>query len=191
MSEALFGITGKDFVLLAADAHASQSIARLKDDVDKIFVVQNYGMAAVGPNGDVNNFVEYVAKNIRLYQLRNSLDLSVKAAVNFTRNELAGALRSGPFQTDMIIGGVDQDGPSLYFIDYLASAEKVNKAAHGYGAYFALSIMDRYWKKDMTLDEAKDIMRKCFQEMETRFLIHMSAWKLKVCTKDGVQEISL
>merc|ERR1719217_93210 len=191
MTEAVFGIQGKDFVLMAADAHAVQSIARLKDDVDKIFVVQNYAMACVGPNGDVNNFIEYVSKNIRLYQLRNSLNLSVKAAVNFTRNELAAALRKGPFQTDLIVAGVDEDGPSLYFMDYLASAEKVNKAAHGYGAYFALSIMDRHWKKDMTLDEAKEIMRMCIQEMQVRFLIHMSQFKVKVCTKDGVQEITL
>merc|ERR1719222_224339 len=173
MTEAVFGIQGKDFVLMAADAHAVQSIACLKDDVDKIFVVQNYAMACVGPNGDVTNFMEYISKNIRLYQLRNSLNLSVKATVNFTRNELAAALRKGPFQTDLIIAGVDEDGPSLYFMDYLASAEKVNKAAHGYGAYFALSIMDRYYKPDLTLEEGKDIMRKCIQEMKTRFVLHL------------------
>merc|ERR1719272_171600 len=115
--------------------------------------------ACVGPNADTVNFVEYISKNLRLAQLRTGLDMSVKAAVNFTRNELATSLRKGPFQVDLIVAGHDEDGPSLYFLDYLASSEKVTKAAHGYGAYFVLSVMDRYCKPDLSLEEAKDIMR--------------------------------
>merc|ERR1712048_442452 len=95
------------------------------------------------------------------------------------------------FEADRIIGGCDADGPHLYFLDYLASSEPVNKAAHGYGAYFALSIMDRYYKPDLTLAEAKDIMKKCIEEMQVRFLIHMGKFKIKVADKDGVREETL
>merc|ERR1719498_1434391 len=137
------------------------------------------------------NFVEFISKNIRLHTLRTGKVLSTRAAANFTRNELAHALRRGPYQVDLLIAGVDDDGPGLYFMDYLSSMEKVNKAAQGYGAYFALSIMDRYYKPDLTLEEGKDIIRKCIAEMQTRFLIHMSKFKVKVVTKDGIQEITL
>merc|ERR1719498_531964 len=105
------------------------------------------------------NFVEFISKNIRLHTLRTGKVLSTHAAANFTRNELAHALRRGPYQVDLLIAGVDDDGPALYFMDYMSSMEKVNKAAHGYGAYFALSIMDKYFKADLTLDEAKSIMK--------------------------------
>merc|ERR1712187_15704 len=138
MTEALFGICGKDFVIMAADCHSAFSICRLKDDTDKIHHVEKMMFAASGPSADTMNFVEFISKNLRLQALRTGLELSVKGAVNFTRNELAHALRSGPYQADLLIGGVDADGPHLYFMDYLASAEKVNKAAQGYGAYFAL-----------------------------------------------------
>lgn len=57
------------------------------------------------------------------------LKMSTKAAANFTRNELAQALRKGPYQVDLLVAGVDDDGAHLYFMDYLASSEKVNKAA--------------------------------------------------------------
>mmetsp|Transcript_56645 Transcript_56645/g.104867 ORF Transcript_56645/g.104867 Transcript_56645/m.104867 type:complete len:192 (+) Transcript_56645:84-659(+) len=191
MSEALFGIAGKDFVLMAADCHSAFSICRLKDDTDKIAVVENMLFGATGPSSDTVNFVEFIDKNIRLNTLRTGYQLTTKAAANFTRNELAHALRSGPYQVDLLIGGIDADGPGLYFMDYLASCEKVNKAAHGYGAYFALSIMDRYYKKDLTLEEAKDIIRKCIDEMQTRFVIHLGKFKCKVVTKDGVQDVDL
>merc|ERR1719487_440939 len=117
--------------------------------------------------------------------------LNTHAAANFTRNELAYALRKGPYQVDLLIAGVDDDGPGLYFMDYLSSMEKVNKAAHGYGAYFALSILDREWKPDLTLEEAKAILRKCVEEMKTRFLIHLADFNCKVVTKDGVEVIDL
>lgn len=46
------------------------------------------------------------------------------------------------------MGGYDKEnGPELYFMDYLASSVKVPFACHGYGGYLSLSIMDRYYKE--------------------------------------------
>jgi len=91
----------------------------------------------------------------------------------------------------MLVAGYDADGPHLYFMDYLSSMERVNRAAHGYGAYFALSIMDRYYKKDLTYEEGLDIIRKCIKEMQVRFLIHMEKFVIKVVDKDGVRQVPL
>jgi 20S proteasome subunit beta 4 len=52
-----------------------------------------------------------------------------------------------PRYVNMLIAGVDDDGPSLYFMDYLSSLIKVPYAVHGYGGMFTLSIMDRYYTK--------------------------------------------
>jgi 20S proteasome subunit beta 4 len=46
----------------------------------------------------------------------------------------------------LLAGYDDETGPELYFVDYLASMVKVPYAAHGYGGFFSLSIMDRYHK---------------------------------------------
>jgi 20S proteasome subunit beta 4 len=62
------------------------------------------------------------------------------------RNELAQALRSNPFQVSLLIGGFDEGkGPGLYYMDYMASMQKVDKAAHGYCSYFCL----RYVENEM------------------------------------------
>ena len=46
------------------------------------------------------------------------------------------------------MAGYDKEnGPELYFMDYLASSVKVPFACHGFGGYLSLSIMDRYHKK--------------------------------------------
>jgi 20S proteasome, alpha and beta subunits len=52
-----------------------------------------------------------------------------------------------PYFVNMLLAGYDDTtGPELYFVDYLASMVKVPYAAHGYGGFFSLSIMDRYHK---------------------------------------------
>ena len=48
---------------------------------------------------------------------------------------------------NLLMAGYDEEeGPELYYLDYLASMVKVPFAAHGYGSFFSLSVMDRYYK---------------------------------------------
>lgn len=51
-------------------------------------------MAISGESGDTTQFAEYIAKNIQLYKMRNTYELSPKEAANFTRSNLAETLRS-------------------------------------------------------------------------------------------------
>ncbi|CAL1147341.1 unnamed protein product [Cladocopium goreaui] len=190
-TEAMFGLTGKDFVILAADGQAAYSIIRLKNDADKIWKVGNMLFGCSGPSADTANFMEFIEKNVKLNELRTGIPMSTKAAASFTRNELAHALRKGPFQADLLVAGVDNEGPSLYFMDYLASSVKVNKAAHGYGAMFTLGLMDRYWKPDLTEEEAIDIIKKCIKELETRFIVDLPGYKCKIVSKTGIKEVQL
>jgi 20S proteasome subunit beta 4 len=66
----------------------------------------------------------------------------------------------------MLVAGYDEgEGPSLFFMDYLASCVKLPFAIHGYGSYFGLSICDKYYKKDMNEQEAMSLLNKIIQEV--------------------------
>jgi 20S proteasome subunit beta 4 len=118
----LAAVTGEDFVLMAADASAGFSIIIMKDSEDKIVEMDNNKLlAGNGEAGDRVQFTDFIQKNLSLHRFRNNRPLGTWAAANYLRNELATALRKGPYQTNMLLGGYDeQDGASLYFIDYLA-----------------------------------------------------------------------
>jgi 20S proteasome subunit beta 4 len=94
---------------------------------------------------------------------------------------------------NVLIAGTDANTaePSLYWIDHLSSMVKLNFAAHGYASYFCMSTMDRYWKEDMTLPEAKALMQKCFDELKVRFLANLPVFTVKVITKNGCETIQL
>jgi 20S proteasome subunit beta 4 len=168
--DSIVGFTGKDYTIIMADAGIARSIVRMKEDEDKIMTLdQSKMMGTSGPVGDRVQFGEYIQKNIALYAIRNkyavlnsrvaflilrcSYPLTTHGAAHFVRNELATALREGPYQVNLLIGGVDQSLPSLYYIDYLGSMHKMNYAVHGYASYFLLSVLDRLYTKDMTLEQ--------------------------------------
>jgi len=125
-----------------------------------------------------------------LYELRNDgIRLSTKAQANFCRSELAEALRRGPYQVNILLGGYDEssDAASLYFLDYLGTLQKIPYGAQGYASYFCLSTMDREYRSGLDETAALAIVEKCINEMRTRFLIAQDNFIIKIIDKKGVR----
>lgn len=76
-------------------------------------------------------------------------------------------------------------------MDYMANMHGVKIGAVGYGGHFVYSTLDRYYKKDMDLEEALDVLRKCIHELKTRFVMNTTTFKVKVADKDGVRTVEL
>ncbi|XP_048757802.1 proteasome subunit beta type-2-like [Ostrea edulis] len=190
--EFLIGIQGKDFVLMASDTSSARSILSMKQDTDKMHrMTDNLVMLVSGESGDTVQFAEFISKNIQLYKMRNGYDLSPTAAANFTRKNLADYLRSRtPYMVNLLMAGFDKnEGPSLYFMDYLASMNKCPFAAHGYGAFFSLAILDRYYTEDITRARALELLNMCIEEIKRRFIINLPAFRVRVVDKDGIHEL--
>lgn len=160
--ETSFAITGKGYVIVASDTTAARSIVKMKTDEDKIKALSPHLLMAYsgepGPSdpfflsltnidlGDTVQFAEYVERNIRLYQIRNTYALRPSAAASWVRRSLADSLRSrNPYSVNVLLGGYDTatHTPHLYWVDYLGTMTEVPFGAHGYGSYFALSLLDR------------------------------------------------
>lgn len=188
--EFLIGIQGDGFVMLASDRNGARSIVRMKDDVEKQFTLSSQlVMAIVGESGDTCNFAQYIEKNIQLYKMRNSYELTPGAAANFTRKQLADYLRSRtPYQVNLLLAGYDADDnlPALYHMDYLAAMVKLPFAAHGYGGFFSLSTLDRHWRPNMNRDEVTALMKKVIAQVQKRFIVDMPAFSFRWVDKDGV-----
>ena len=187
-------LSGKDLVLLATDTLSVRSIAIMKHDLHKIKHLNDYNVLAYSEEGgDTFLFAEYLQKNIQLYSIKNSMNLASKSTACFTRRLLADALRTrDAYRVNVLVGGFDMGEkiPKLW-IDHFAAMAEVPFAAHGYGAYFCLSLMDRLWNPELNLEEAKEILRKCIQELKTRILVNFSGFHLKLVDKNGIQTISL
>ncbi|KAF8809599.1 20S proteasome subunit [Phlegmacium glaucopus] len=193
--ETSFALTGKGYVIMAADTTAARSIVKMKVDEDKIKTLSSHLlMAYSGEPGDTVQFAEFVERNIRLYQIRNLYPLRPSAAASWIRRALAESLRSRkPYSVNLLLGGYDiaSHDPHLYWIDYLGTMTEVPFAAHGYGAYFALSLLDRYHDPSATLEQGLAAVKRCIDEVSKRLVVSPGKYKVKIVDKDGTREVEL
>ncbi|KAK1276623.1 Proteasome subunit beta type-2-A [Acorus gramineus] len=196
--ECVFGLVGDGFALVVADTSAVHSILVHKSNEDKIMILDSHKLlGASGESGDRVQFTEYIQKNVHLYKFRNGISLSTAAAANFTRGELATALRkaqrqvfvANPYSVNLLLAGYDKDiGPSLYYIDYIATLHKIDKGAFGYGSYFSLSMMDRHYHSGMSVEEAINLVDKIIMEIRSRLVVAPPNFVIKIVDKDGARE---
>ncbi|EME31735.1 20S core proteasome subunit beta 4 [Galdieria sulphuraria] len=190
--DSVIALVGKDFVLSAADTSNARSVIVMKDDVDKIMELDSHKTLAMGGEpGDFVQFTEYIQKNLHLYEFQTGLQLSTHAVANFIRGELARLIREAPVLANLLLGGFDEvSGPCLYYIDYLGTLEKLDYTAQGYASFFILGTLDRYYQKDITLEQGIELMKRCIQQLGKRFVINQRNFIMKVVDKDGVRQIN-
>ncbi|KAJ2615792.1 Proteasome subunit beta type-4 [Coemansia sp. RSA 1365] len=193
--DAQFAIVGKSFAISVTDKGVAHSIVKMKHNADKTCELTPHTLMSVtGVPGDTSNFSEYIQGNVRLYGIRNSQNLSPSETASFIRGELANSLRTRrPRQVNLLVMGYDKNTneSSLYWIDYLSAIAKVPFAAHGHCSYFVLSVMDREYKPDITLEQGFDIIKKCIAAVKMRFPINFTDYTIKVVDSDGVREVSM
>ena len=177
--------------MLAHDDTAARSVLVMKQNQEKIFKLEdNLAMVVCGDSGDTVYFGEFIQKNMVYYRIKNGYSLSPSAAANYTRHEMAKRLRQYPNLVNLIMGGVDPKTKktSLYFMDYLGTLADVSYTAHGYGSYFALSILDKYHHINMTVEETEDLLLKCILEIQKRLVINLPSFSYYIINEDGISE---
>ena len=66
--------------------------------------------------------------------------------------------------------------PQLYWLDEYGSNQKnMPYCVHGYASNFALSILDQNYKKNMAKDDVLALIKDCFHQLRTRYIINTAA----------------
>lgn len=93
----------------------------------------------------------------------------------------------------MLIVGYDnkKKEPSLNWIDYLGTNVELPYAAHGYAAFYTMSLLDHHYRPDFTEEQGLHLMRLCIEELQKRLPIDFKGVFVKVVDANGVREIEL
>ena len=88
--DSIFGICGKDFVIVVCDTSVNRSIFTLKHDDDKIVQLNKYKiMGTSGEQTDRVNFSNFIMRNLTLIELRTGHEPDVESTAQFIRSEMA------------------------------------------------------------------------------------------------------
>ncbi|GAV29522.1 hypothetical protein PMKS-003023 [Pichia membranifaciens] len=188
----VLGIRLKDCTLIATSKAFTRGISVLKASDDKTIDLNTHNMIAfTGESGDTTQFAEHIKANVQLFGLREGYDMESSEIASFVRHELATSIRSRkPYQVQILVAGVKEGGEGfLSMIDYLGTRCDLPYAAHGYAAFYTMSLLDHHYKDDIDLDTGLRLLKLCEEELNKRMPIDFKGLNVKIVDKNGIRFI--
>jgi proteasome beta subunit len=99
--------------------------------------------------------------------------------------------RYSPLITQTIVGGLDEEGPSLYVLDVLGSLIPDKYAVVGTGTELAIGVIEEGYKETLTAEEAKDLVTRSIKSAISRDSMSGDGIDFLIITKDGIAEESI
>ncbi len=182
------GVVCAEGVVLASEKRISYGYLVVSKGGKKTFkITDNIGVACAGLVSDMQILAREAEAYTNIYRLDTGRPISVKAAAKLMSNLLFNR-RLAPLITQTIVGGIDDEGPSLYVLDVLGSVIPDKYATVGSGTEIAVGVLEESYKDNMTVDEAKELVVRAIKSAVSRDVMSGDGIDFLIITKDGVQE---
>ncbi|XP_004479876.1 proteasome subunit beta type-8 isoform X1 [Dasypus novemcinctus] len=147
-------------VIVAVDSRASAGSYIASTRVNKVIEINPYLLGTMsGSAADCQYWERLLAKECRLYYLRNGERISVSAASKLLSNMMYQYRGMGLCMGSMICGW-DKKGPGLYYVDDKGTRLSGNMFSTGSGNTYAYGVMDSGYRPDLSPEEAYDLGRR-------------------------------
>ncbi|WP_052833838.1 archaeal proteasome endopeptidase complex subunit beta [Staphylothermus marinus] len=155
------GIVVGDYVVLAADKRATAGSLVAHKRVKKIIRIDDYiAMTISGLVADAEIIAEQARFIARKYKLELGRPIKVSALASNLSIILNAYLRMSPYIVQLLLGGYDDNGPHLFYIDLFGSLSEEKYMATGSGSPTAFGVLEEEYRSDLSLDEAKELAFK-------------------------------
>lgn len=192
----IIGIVCKDGLILAGDRKATAGNYVLEKNAKKVEFISDYLLiAGTGVSADIQMLKRISAAELRLKELRSRQKPSVKEAAGLISMLTYRNVRQ--FSTILsivgsLVAGYNEDGSyELYTIEPAGGVRKVDDydANFGSGMPFILGLLERNYKKDMTLKQGADLAVEAIKSSTQRDTGSGHGIDVFAITKDGIKQV--
>jgi len=185
------GVVCNDGVILASEKRVSYGYLVVSRVGKKVFKITDHiGAACAGLVSDMQMLIREVEAYANLFRLDANRSISVKSAAKVMAN-LLFSRRLFPLITQTIVGGMDDEGASLYVLDVLGSVIPDKYAAVGSGAEIAMGVLEQGYKDGISLKEAKDLVSRAIKSAISRDVMSGDGVDFLTITSEGISEESI
>lgn len=178
------GITCKDGIVFATERRATMGNLVAHKVAEKIFKIDDHIATTIaGSVGDAQSLMKVIGAETSLYQMRNNDEISVKAAASLTAN----ILRSGPMYVQILLGGMDEDEPSIYSLDPAGGMIKDNYISTGSGSIVAYGVLEDRFRDDLSVDEGLELAIRAIRAASERDTYSGNGFLVAKVDKDGFE----
>jgi proteasome beta subunit len=183
------GLVCSDGVVLATDTRVTAGgfIAH-KRGKKLLKIDDNIAMTISGGVADAQNVVDTLKYYTNLYRIERRRPIPVKSAAQVVSNVLFSS-RLYPYVADVLVGGVDSTGGSLFNVDFFGSMNQEKMIATGSGSPVAYGILEAEFKEGLTALKVYPLAAKAIIAATRRNVATGDHFDVAVLDKDGFREI--
>lgn len=185
------GLVCRDGVVMATEKRATMGNFIASRRAKKIYkIADRIAMTTAGAVGDAQFLARLISVEIKLYEVRKEEKPTVKAVATLLSNIL-NSYRWFPYFVQLLVGGVDKRGPSIYSIDLLGGAiEEIDIVATGSGSPTAYGVLEDRYTPEITVDEGVELAVRAIYSAMRRDSASGDGIDVVKITKDGYFELS-
>ncbi len=145
-------------VVLATERRAMMGHFIASKDAKKVYKIDDLiAMTTAGSVGDAQRLVKWMQVEAKLYKMRREEPMTVKGIVSLLANILSGN-RYFPFFVQLLVGGVDKNGPGVYSLDAVGGIIEEKKAvATGSGSPIAYGVLEDRYVENMPIEDGVEL----------------------------------
>jgi len=147
-------------VIVAVDSRATAGNSIESQTVKKVIEINPYLLGTMaGGAADCMFWERVLARQCRVYELRNKERISVAAASKLLANIVYDYKGMGLSMGTMIIGW-DKKGPGLYYVDNDGERLEGKLFSVGSGSVYAYGVLDSDYRWDLSVEEARELGKR-------------------------------
>ncbi len=178
----------KDGVVLGNDRRGTLGYTVISKSTKKVFKITDYiGLAAYGLIGDFQILVKILQAQANLYLLETGEKITTKSLGKLVSNYLYSR-KMMPLYTNLIVAGMDKDGPKLYVLDALGSLMPEDYGTAGTGMLLSIGILEAEYNPSILVNEGEKLVEKAIRNAIKRDAMSGNGIDLLIITKDGAEE---
>ncbi len=192
----IVGIVCKDGIVMASDRQSTAGNIVMNKNSEKTKKINDYLMiSGTGMVSDIHRIEKVLPAELKLKELKSRTRPSVKQAANLMANILYSGIRQPsmiPMQAGFLLGGFDEDGATeLYSIEPAGSVVKVEDydANFGSGMPYVLGLLERQYKKGMSVEEGIKLATECVKSSTQRDIGSGFGIDVFTITSKGIKKV--
>jgi len=177
-------------VVLATERRATMGNFIASKDAKKVYQIDDLiAMTTAGSVGDAQRLVKWMQVESRLYKMRREESMTVKGIVSLLANILSGN-RYYPYFVQLLVGGVDKNGPGVYSLDALGGIIEEKKAvATGSGSPMAYGVLEDRYVENLPINEGVELAVRALHNAMKRDSASGDGIEVVKITSDGYIKI--
>lgn len=186
------GLQASDGVVLATDTRATAGFLYIAHrHVKKLAKIDEHiAMTIAGSVADAQNVVDVLRYHANIYKLENRVPMPVKSCARLASNIFFSQRFPYPYIVEILVGGHDNEGPTVFNVDLFGSLNKEKFVSTGSGSPVAYGILESEFKEGMSVEEASKIAARAIAAAIKRNAGTGDGVDVAIIDKNGYRELS-